>query len=339
MRWLLTTRAVLGEYHPGKLTRKEETDGRVTVSKEKDGEPIEGVYPAIVSPATFANAQAALGGRRREKTTRDSRDPNLFVGLLRDALTDASFLTVWRNDRGVKHRVLMTAVKDGGSVSFPYPAFERAILALLKEVDPRELLPPSGADDEVLRLKGELAAVDLEIAAIVAEMDREYSAALAGVLRRKEEKKKTIATNLADASQRAASPLAESWGEAKSLLGLIDSTGRSEALMLRLRAVLRRLIDTIRVVIVPRGMTRLCALQVFFTGTREDRPRGYLIANRSAWAGKSAHRRPARWWAMARAFSRAFDLRQREDAAGLTEELKELDVPAFIRACEAALKV
>src|SRR5262249_15472917 len=206
---------------------------------------------------------------------------NLFVGMIREAGTGRTFQLTKRVDGGRTHYVLMSLVKAGGSVSVPYFPFERAVVSCLEEVDPRDLLPPSGADDEVLRLKGELGAVDLEIATIVDDLDREYTSELNGVLNRKRNKRKDIATRFAEASLRADSPLSESWGDAKTLMGLIDKTPAEEreALMLRLRAVLRRVVDSMTVLVVKRGIDHIVAVQFDFAGGAR---RSYLIWHRPA---------------------------------------------------------
>jgi hypothetical protein len=323
IRWVLTNRAVLGEHQPC----RREGNKRIP-----DGDAIEGYYPQIITPDRFAQAQAALGNRRYRQPARTGKGPcNLFAGMIREAGTGTSFQLTKRVDRGRTHYVLMSYVKAGGSVSVPYEPFERAILGRLEEVDPHDLLPPSGAGDEVLRLRGEQDAVDLEIAAIVADLDREYSSELNGVLNRKREKRNGIATRLAEASLLAASSLSEAWGDAKSLIGLIDRTPADEraTLLLRLRAVLRLLIEGMTMLVVRRGQDCLVAVQVWFaTGKHKGECRSYLILHRPPKSNGKATTEGGTWCRSLADVHRTgdLDLCKPEHAARLEAVLAAVDL-------------
>jgi DNA invertase Pin-like site-specific DNA recombinase len=326
---LLSDRAVLGEHQPTRLDH----DGK----RVPDGPPIENYFPAVVDPATFAKAQACLGGRRNKRAASESQALNLFSGLLRDARSrtpdgrPVSYIVANRVERnGHRHYVLMSRAHTGAdgdkAASVPFDVFEQAALALLREVDPRELLPPSGEADEVLTLAGELSAVEARAAQLEAELaDGGDVPALARVLRHLEARRKDLAGRLADARLRAASPASEAWGEAKSLLDVIAEAPDPADAKLRLRAVLRRLVDSVWLLVVPRGRDRLCAVQIWFAGG--ERRRDYLIFHRPARANQHGHAE-GRWWA--RSFADVaspgdYDLRRREDARQLEQHLTALD--------------
>ena len=92
----------------------------------------------------------------------------------------------------------------------------------------------------------------------------------------------------------AASPTSEAWGEAKTLLAALDEAPDPTDARLRLRAVLRRVVESIHLLVVPRGRDRLAAVQVTFTGCppvsdevpvdplEGGRYRRYLIVHRPA---------------------------------------------------------
>jgi hypothetical protein len=97
---------------------------------------------------------------------------------------------------------------------------------------------------------------------------------------------------------------------------------------LRLRLALRRIVDGIWLLVVPRGRVRLCAVQVYFAGGK--RHRDYLIFHRAA-----GNHRPAAWWARSLASAAGaageLDLRKRAHARQLQGLLETLDVEALAR--------
>jgi DNA invertase Pin-like site-specific DNA recombinase len=288
VRRLLTDRTALGEYQPMR---------RVDGKRVKDGSPIEGYYPQIVSEGTFGRAAACIGSRKLANAGRDSKLFNPFSGLLKDACTGKSYITNLSMKGEWKQHVLRSGDKLAKANSFPFAIFEAAFLALLREVDPMELLPPTNQPDEVLTLSGELRSVEAEIKAITADLEREFSPALAGILRKKEARHKEIEAKLAEARLRAANPLCESWGGTKSLLAVLEDAsgpGDPDAARLRLRAALRRVIESIWVLVEPRGRDRHALVHVYFHG---DTARTYVIDYRPPWANKSGAK-PGHWVAL-----------------------------------------
>src|SRR5207302_715025 len=114
--------------------------------------------------------------------------------------------------------------------------------------------------------------------------------------------------------------------EAKTLLGALDAAPDPTDARLRLRSALRRIVDSIWLLVVPRGQTRLFAVQVWFAEGK--RHRDYLILHQAAKA--NGRTRTEAYW---RACSLseviqpgALDLRKREDAARLETGLLALDL-------------
>jgi DNA invertase Pin-like site-specific DNA recombinase len=285
LRRLLADRAALGEHQPMKGRGK---------ARVKDGLPIEGYFPAITQPATFAKVQASLGSRKNHNVGRHSRLLNVFSGLLKDARTSATYITGLRIEKGDRrHYVLQSASKTGGSNSFPFAVFERAALACLAEVNVKELLPPTDEPDEVLSLSGELGAVEADIKAISADLDEHgESPTLYRRLRAKEARQKELAGLLAEASLRAANPAAESWGECKGLLAVLDAD--PEGARMRLRPVLRRLVESIQLLVFARGTCRFVIVQMWFKDSREGQHRDYLVVHQPPIANAKA--RKEGWW-------------------------------------------
>src|SRR5205823_4871481 len=132
-----------------------------------------------------------------------------------------SYYVATRTDGGKRSRVLINTASAEGRAkcwSFPFLVFEQAVLSLLREVDPREVLASDNGPDEVMTLSGELSGVEGRIAELEAELEQGDVAALARALRRLEATKKDLAGRLAEARQKAAHPLSEAWGTALSLL-------------------------------------------------------------------------------------------------------------------------
>jgi hypothetical protein len=117
---------------------------------------------------------------------------------------------------------------------------------------------------------------------------------------------------------KAVRPAERAWGELPTLAGLV-AKGGDEA-RLRLRPVLRRLVEDARVLIVRRGSYQLCAVQFTFAGGAR---RDYLIAYQAA-----GFHRPGGWWARSLPPDLATDLDLRDPghAAELARALEGIDL-------------
>src|SRR5262245_58559943 len=92
---ILPNPAVYGSYQPYK--------GRAG-KRKPDGKPIAGYYPAVISEADWYAAQGAMASRRERPGRPASRQVNVFVGLLHDALNGQ---TLQMRDRGEKGRPIL----------------------------------------------------------------------------------------------------------------------------------------------------------------------------------------------------------------------------------------
>jgi hypothetical protein len=319
---ILKDRRVLGELQPR---------GARGRGRKVEGEPIPGYYPAIVTVEEFNAAQVARGDRDKcdrqgsQLGTRQGKHLNLFAGLLVNALDGDPYIAA--SKRG---RVLVTQKSnEGGGVarSIPLHVFEDALFKCLKEIDPHAILNGDDGPDETLALGGELEQVRAAIAAIEAELDEHgESPTLYRRLRTKEDRERDLVARLAAARERAAHPLSETWGQAQTLMDALARASDPIDARLRLRAALRRMIDRVYLLVVPRGRTRLAAVQVWFAGGK--RCRNYLITHRLGRGNKTA-RTPACWWV--RSFADAPvrgspDLRNLKHALALADVLQRVEL-------------
>jgi hypothetical protein len=317
---ILKDRRVLGEFQPYK------SDGSA------DGPVIPDYYPAAVTEEEFYGARAGASSRR-QKPGRVGERVELFSGLLKNARDGDTYYVATRTDGGKHTRVLINTNAAEGRApcrSFPLPTFEAAVLSLLAEIDPHEVLNGDDGPDETLALAGQLAGVEARIAELEAELLKGDVAALARVLRQLEDQKRDLlAGRLAAAREKAAHPLSETWGEAQTLLGALDKAPDPHDARLRLRAALRRIIDSIWLLVVTRGHARLCVAQVWFS--EGARHRDYVILHRPPKSNGKA-RQEGGWWARSLAEVAApgdLDLRRRDHARRLEAVLAEVDLKAL----------
>jgi DNA invertase Pin-like site-specific DNA recombinase len=305
---ILRDRRAVGEYQPRR--KRDDTP---------DGEPIPNYFPAVVSEDEWNAARAAAGGRRKQATGRTTKHIDLFAGLVRNARDGGGYYTATRCEKeGYTHRVLINgAAVEGRSRTWSFPAltFERAILSMLAEVNPHDVLNGDDGPDESLVLAGELAHVEAKVAELEAELSSGDVAALARELRRQEARQKDLAERLAVAKQKAAHPLSASWGEAQSLLSVLDNAADPLDARVRLRSAIKRIVDGIWVLIVAKGKDRLCAAQVWFAGGK--RSRSYLILHKSAGNGRKESWEAHSFVPKGKA---ALDLRQRDHARLLEQQ-------------------
>jgi hypothetical protein len=192
---------------------------------------------------------------------------------------------------GGGHPIKSLLLRGETIVSFPYAVFERAILLELAELDPREVLDGPNGHDNVVALEGELGAVEARIAELEGELLTGDVKAIGRVLRQLEARQADLSRQLADARQKAANPLSSAWGEAKNLLAALDD---SEDTQMRLRAVLRRIISTIRMMVLTDGRQRMALIDVEFSGEHANRWRSYTVWYRPS-TGNACSKQPETW--------------------------------------------
>jgi hypothetical protein len=164
-----------------------------------------------------------------------------------------------------------------------------------------------------------LTNVRQDIGQLQASLKGGYSKTLDAVVREKETEEEKIANELQEELAKLIKPTARAW---RDLPGLVDviSAGGDEARM-RLRPVLRQIVEEAWVLIVRRGANQLCAVQFFFVGGAQ---RSFLILNKLA-----AYRRPGGW--SAHSFASVanhgdIDLREARDVTKVERLLNSLDL-------------
>jgi DNA invertase Pin-like site-specific DNA recombinase len=319
---ILNDRRAVGEFQPRKDNDK------------ADGPPLSGYYPAVVSEDEFLLARAGQAERLngdangRKLGTRQGRYVNVFKGLLTHARDGEGFLLHNKGKKDKPQLSLINATGNGGRgrcYTFPYPVFEEAILGLLREVDPKDVLPKGKeAPSKVDVLRAKLANVRKDLAGIKEELKAGFSKALTEVLRDREAAEEQLANELQEELARSVKPAARAWQELPSLVDLIKESDDPDDVRLRLRTVLRRIVEAAWVLIVPRGARRACVVQFFFVGGGR---RDYLIVHQTA-----GNLRKERWSARSLADvadQGAFDLRKPKDVRDLEKALQRLDLEAL----------
>ena len=315
---ILNDRRAVGEFQP--------RVGGVSA----EGPPLANYYPPAVSEEEFLLARAGQEGRRsvdcngKRRPSRQSKHVNVFKGLLAQALDGEGFAL---HNQGTADKPRLVLINNAGIegrgpyTTFPYIVLETAVLRELREVDYRDVMPSEKqprSRASVLRAK--LADVRSDVAQLQADLNGGYSKALAAVLRDREAAEEEVAKELQEELARSVRPVEKAWQELPDLADSIQKADDPEAARLRLRTVLRRMIDDIRLLIVRRASWQLRAVQIFFTGGAH---RDYLVANQVA-----GNRRPGGWWARSLDPSLAtdLDLRDQKIAHGLATTLERIDL-------------
>jgi hypothetical protein len=269
-----------------------------TKGRKPVGEIIRNYYPSIIKVDLFQRARAGAA-ERKIHPGRVGSHVNLFAGLLRHGKDGDTFFLGTAGGRKV---LINTAGGDGNAtyVSFPAAVFEEAVLSELKEVDPKSILEGANGHSEVVGLEAEHRELEAAIAAIAAELDeRGESPTLYARLRVKETRLKEVAEQLAQARQKAAHPLSAAWGETQALLKTYKAARKANDLdvLYRLRAGIRRVVDSVWLLIHTKGQVRLCFAQMFFkadNGSTADQYRTFRIFYRPPKANAKS-KKPGRW--------------------------------------------
>jgi DNA invertase Pin-like site-specific DNA recombinase len=297
------------------------------------GEPIPNYFPAVVSEAEWLLARAGAA-ERRHRPGRGGTRINLFAGLVADAVTGSAYYAATRPGRNhYDHRVLQPvafAEGHGPCSSFPLRTFERAILSLLPQLNPAEVLD-NDEQDPAPALEAELTNVKERLEKIKAQLVTGGDVAtLAEAARDLEAKAKDLQEQLDQAKQGAARPVAAAWaelGEAtgdeaadlpvpggilpsivfppelarcfqggrRAILPALDNAEDPEGFRLRLRSVLRRIVKRIDLLIATDGADRLAVVQLQLVGDKRlaaARAELNLLEHKRAWAIHIHHKPP-----------------------------------------------
>jgi DNA invertase Pin-like site-specific DNA recombinase len=326
---ILKGRQIVGEFQSSDTERK------------PLGPTMTNYLPAVLSEGEWLAMRAGMG-QRRTKPGRANRDRlNLFAGLLKGAHDQQPYHVITRehgvgpDGRRTRAPMLMASAAAnyrGPARSFPLEVFEEAVLECLREVNPHEILNGDSGPDETLGLATQLAGVETELADAQAFMEANgFNEIIGKRIMDLDAKKRALGAQLADARQKAAHPQSEAWGEVQSLAAALKKCPDPADARLRLRAALRRITEGIWVLVVPRGDTRICAVQIWFSGG--NKRRDYLILYRPRRANGQGSRQPARAGVLSLAEvtdAGALDLRRRDHAKRLERVLLEMDLPTEV---------
>ncbi len=171
--------------------------------------------------------------------------------------------------------------------------FEDAIFRYLAGIDPREVLPAGeNAADDVLALSGRLADIEARVTNIKARLRTENEVdALIDTVRELEGERQRAADALAEARQRAASPVGEAWGEFRSIAEALAAAPDPDAARVKLRGVLRRMLAEVWCLFLPGRGPRVAHVQVVFAGG--EKFQHFVIVHRPQNVTKSREVYPA----------------------------------------------
>jgi DNA invertase Pin-like site-specific DNA recombinase len=309
---ILSDRRVLGELQPRK------TDDT------PDGPVIMDYYPRVIEDDEFNLARAGQDGRRGRGGKRDRKHVNVFQSMLVNALDGEGFFL---HNHGTTKNPVLVLVNNAGysgrgkTQTFPYDVFEETILGQLKEVDPESVLPREQAPSKAEVLRAKLANIRQDLKQLQAELKEGFSKALATVLREREADEEKIAGELQDELAASVRPAEKSWQDLPSLVDLIRKEG--DPARLRLRPILRSIIQEARLLLVRRASRLIACVQFFFIG---GAVRHFIVVYQSA-----GYNRPRRWWYPPSlrdeiADPADLDLRRHVHAVALEEELAAMDL-------------
>jgi DNA invertase Pin-like site-specific DNA recombinase len=295
---LLTDRRAIGEFQ---LRRRAETRAHRGYA---DGEPIKGYFPAAVTEEEYLAAAAGIA-QRRTLRGRTDKNVNVFSGLLFDAADGGPYVSRTVTERmrsgGIRRwRVLANIhYREKAGVAcrtFPFATFERAILSKMREIDPAEVMGvKADGPDEVAVLAGRQARLEADIDKLGGMLLGGDSPKIEQMLRAAEAEMKAVTEQMAVARQQASKPLAEAWGEMKSLLEVLDAAPDQIDARLRLRGPLRRVVERIDLKVTPVGQNRVAEVAVRFHRDDEGQAvREYVILHRPR-RGNGQGSRPGGW--------------------------------------------
>ncbi|MCE9565692.1 MAG: recombinase family protein [Planctomycetes bacterium] len=256
VRFILRSAATIGYFQPH--------TGRLKTRKT-DGDPIKGYYPSIISEQDYYAVQSGLTTRAGKGAGRHGRHVNLFAGLLTDARNGGTFTYKHlKNRTSIIVPVNAKGGRGGHWSSFPAAPFETAVISALTEVTVADIQGENDAAKNVAAIAGRIEKQKSLKAAWEKKMDDEdivdtVAAKLAGInltLRGLHEE-------LAAAQRDAANPVAEAWGEARTLMGLMMKDP-SDEMRTKVKAALRRSISGIRCVFMGLDKQRMAYVVVGF---------------------------------------------------------------------------
>lgn len=168
---ILANRSVLGEFQP------HAREGGKRVPK---GDPVRGYFPAIVDEQLFYRAQVAKAQRKISgKGRKGSTYSNLFSGLARCAYCGSKVLFENKGygPKGGAYLVCDSAKRRLGcpSTRWRYQDFEASFLRFVEEIDLASIVDPLSQTNGLHDVENEIEALQGELGAVSALMEKTYS--------------------------------------------------------------------------------------------------------------------------------------------------------------------
>lgn len=324
IKLLLKSRQTFGEFTP-----RERGKGGSSLQRRPTGSPIAGYYPAALTEAEFLAAQVATGSRKGKAGRPAKEFVNVFAALLWDARTRGRLhLASYRRDgRKTRYLAPYEATNRGAAqVAFPLDVFESAVLDYLEGIDPRAVLPATESQaDESTTLSALEKDIENRLTRLKARLREEDEVdAVLDTVRALDAELRNVREQLAQARAREAAPTAEAWGEFKSITAALDAAPDLDAARSRLRAVLRRMVESVWCLFMPGPGPRVAWVQVVFAGG--EKFQHFAIVYRPRHKGRGANEYPAEFVVRDLAtVATAGDLRAEADARALESALTAID--------------
>jgi DNA invertase Pin-like site-specific DNA recombinase len=229
---------------------------------------------------------------------------NVFSGLIKNARPPHdSYIVVSRMEATGPTKALLNAGHAEGKAKcflFQLEPFELAVLAELREIDPREILPPRdhAKPDPIAELQSVLAGIDAELAEATAFMESNgFSATIGKRITVLENRKAELKAELLDVQAKQACPASAAWEEYGNLLSVLENAPDPRDARLRLRTALHRIVERIWLLILPvKGKReRLAFTQIHFRESSLKRLYAIVYCPR---IGNQHHMKAARFWSL-----------------------------------------
>lgn len=238
----LRSRLLVGEYQPTEVA----ADGKRVPS----GAPLVGYYPALLSEEEFLKLQAILDTRARVKGRGREGESvaNLFGKLLVNGFDGGTMTLVQKRSENLN--LLSMNAKRGIAepCSFPYPAFERAFLRWVAEIDvsSRRSTTSTKLDERLARLSTLTKKSEILSSKMNATDDLTLYETIADQMMNLERERAALKSEIHAAKVEAAAPHV-STGEVVSLAEQLRQAKGDElkALRSRLRLAIATVVDRI----------------------------------------------------------------------------------------------
>ncbi len=264
---ILHDRRILGEYHPCE-------DG-----KKWGEQPIKGYFPRVVSDELYYEHLAAMKLRIKSPGQRGEGVSSLFSSIMFDARTQTTMRlnnsSASEKKAGCKRRLTSYASDLGAAeyMSWKYEHFEEVFLRRLRKEFCADQFIPSSQPDRMPALKGALATIEGNIAAVQEKLvSRSDCGPLLDALVNLDSERKAKLAEIEDEKIRQAANRPTGQAELFSVLDMLANAKPDsvEKLRTRLKSLIRQMVKEIWVLIeVGKNRShRTCRVQVLMATGR-----------------------------------------------------------------------